>query len=353
MLKGKKTWLCVLVFVIALSMTLVSCGKKETASTSSISSTNSGRTLKVAYVTPGATGDNGFCDSVARGLARIEKDYGAKTAIIENNNDASKYAESLEACFQWQPDIVFSEPYGFEELYTQYAENHPETTVVCLDFTLENPSKTLSSYVFISEEGSFLAGVCAALVTESNLDLANQEKIVGFVGGNDIPVIRGFYKGFEQGVHYIDPEIKIISTYVGDFFDPVKGKTAAKQLYAQGADIIYQAAGTSGQGVLEAASEENRYAIGVDSNQNNLYPGHVVSSMVKDLDGAVYDLFTMIQNGTYEKNHVYEKGAGPSGVYLAIDDYSKAIMPQDMIDKIEEVQNKILSGEIKVERYTE
>lgn len=309
--------------------------------------------LKVAYVTPGATGDNGFCDSVANGLKRIEKDFGATTTIIENNNDASKYAESLEACFQWQPDIVFAEPYGFEELYTQYADQYPDTTIVALDMELENAEKTISSYTFISEEGAFLAGVMAALVTESDLDLANEAKKVGFVGGQDIPVIKGFYKGFEQGVAYVDPEIEIVSTYVGDFFDPVKGKTAAQQVYAQDVDIIFQAAGTSGQGVLEAANEEDKYAIGVDSNQNGLYPGHIVTSMVKDLDGAVYDTFKLIYDGDYEKNHVYTKGAGASGVYLAIDDYTKDIVSQEMIDQVQEIESKIVAGEIEIERYTE
>lgn len=354
MRKGK----CIGTLLLAGALFLSACGsakapaaEAEKKQESAESQTAEG--MKVAYVTPGATGDNGFCDSVARGLARIETDFGAQTTIIENNNDASKYAESLEACFQWQPDVVFSEPYGFEELYTQYADKYPDTKIVCLDFTLENTQKTISSYTFISEEGAFLAGVCAAKVTESDLELANEEKKVGFVGGQDIPVIKGFYKGFEQGVKYVDPDIEILVTYVGDFFDPVKGKTAAKQLYAQGADIVFQAAGTSGQGVLEAAKEENRYAIGVDSNQNGLYPGHVVTSMVKDLDGAVYDTFKLIVDGTYEENKIYSKGAGPSGVYLAIDDNTKAIIPQEMVDEIEDIQNKIVAGEIKVERYTE
>lgn len=364
MRKGK----CIGIFLLVGAMVLTACGNTQTTQQSENSAVqkdaeaaDSGKAadsgesekLKVAYVTPGATGDNGFCDSVARGLSRIESDFGAQTTIIENNNDASKYAESLEACFQWQPDVVFSEPYGFEELYTQYADKYPDTKIVCLDFTLENTAKTISSYTFISEEGAFLAGVCAALATESDLELANPEKKVGFVGGQDIPVIKGFYKGFEQGVKYVDSEIEIVSTYVGDFFDPVKGKTAAKQLYAQGADIIFQAAGTSGQGVLEAAKEENRYAIGVDSNQNGLYPGHVVASMVKDLDGAVYDTFQLIVEGTYEGNTLYSKGAGPSGVYLAIDDYSKEILTQEMIDEIDNISNKIVAGEITVEKYTE
>lgn len=317
------------------------------------SSAKSAEGMKVVYVTPGAMGDNGFCDSVGRGLDRIEADFGAQTTVIENNNDASKYAESLEACFQWQPDVVFAEPYGFEELYIQYADKYPDTTIVCLDFVLENNEKTISSYTFINEEGSFLAGVCAALVTESDLEYANEEKIVGFVGGNDITVIREFYTGFEQGVKYVDPEIEVLSTYVGDFFDPVKGKTAAKQLYAQGADIIFQAAGRTGHGVLEAANEEGKYAIGVDSNQNGVYPGHVVSSMVKDLDGAVYDTFAKIVDGSYEENVVYSKGAGPSGVYLAIDENSEKILTPEMLAQIDEVTDKIVSGEIKIERYSE
>ncbi len=343
--------------LIAMALTamllLSGCGTEKAAKPKSAEQAGESSGMKVAYVTPGATGDNGFCDSVARGLSRMEKDFGIKTTIIENNNDASKYAESLEACFQWQPDVVFAEPYGFEELYMQYADKYPDTKIVCLDFVLQNSKNTISSYSFISEEGSFLAGVCAALVTESNLEFANSDKKVGFVGGQDIPVIKGFYHGFQQGVAYVDPDIEIVSTYVGDFFDPVKGKTAAKQLYAQGVDIVFQAAGTSGQGVLEAAKEENKYAIGVDSNQNGLYPGHVVASMVKDLDGAVYDLFKMIADGTYEVNHQYTKGAGPAGVYLAIDDYSKEILTPEMIEKIQAAEKDIVDGKITVDRYTE
>lgn len=348
MLKKKRIGALVLAGVLILA----GCGGSGASQSGKTEAPEaSGEKLKVVYLTPGATGDNGFCDSVARGLKRIEEDYGAETKIIENNNDASKYAESIEACFQWQPDIVFSEPYGFEELYKQYADKYPDVTVVSLDTNLDNSQNTISSYTFINEEGSFLAGVAAAEVTLSDLEFANAEKKVGFIGGQDMPVIREFYTGFEQGAKYIDPDIEVFATYIGDFFDPVKGKTAAKQLYAQGVDIIFQAAGQTGQGVLEAAKEESKYAIGVDSNQNGIQPGHVVTSMVKDLDGAVYDLFTMIVDGTYENGEKYSKGAGPSGVYLAIDDYTKEIIPQEMIDELDDIESKIVSGEITIERY--
>lgn len=343
--------------VLAGTFLLTACGgggstvAQGDVVTSSGESAVEGKSLKVAYITPGATGDNGFCDSVARGFERIETDFAAQTTIIENNNDASKYAESLEACFQWQPDIVFSEPYGFEELYKQYADKYPDITVVCLDTILDNSQNTISSYTFINEEGAFLAGAAAAKVTLSDIEYANEAKKVGFIGGQDMPVIREFYTGFEQGVKYVDPDIEVLVTYLGDFFDPVKGKTAAKQLYAQDVDIIFQAAGQSGQGVLEAAKEENRYAIGVDANQNGIQPGHVVTSMVKDLDGAVYDIFKMIYDGTYEKGKHYSKGAGPSGVYLAIDDYTKEILPQEIIKELDDIKGKIVSGEIKIDRY--
>lgn len=312
-----------------------------------------GKKLRVAYVTAGAQGDNGFTDSVVRGMNRIQDDYGAEITVIENNNDAAKYAESMEACFQWQPDVVFADAYGFEELFAQYADQNPDVIMVNLDFVIENSKKTVSSYTFISEEGGFLAGVLAARVTTSSLSYANPDKTVGFVGGQEITVIKSFLSGFRQGVSYVDPDIKVLVSYVGDFFDPVKGKTAAKQLYAQGADIVFQAAGTSGNGALEAANEENKYVIGVDSNQNGLYPGHVAASVIKDLDGAVYATFQKIGDGSFQKGTVYTKGAGPAGVYLAIDDYSRKILTPDMIEGLNSVQDDIISGNIKVERYTE
>lgn len=345
----------VLVLLIALLALFVGCSKDEsgTSSASSAETAASADPVKVAYVTPGATGDNGFCDSVASGLERMKADFGVDYRIVECNNDASKYAEALEATFLWEPDVVFSDPYGFEELIKQYADDNPDVAVVILDMVLENNNKTAASYTFINEEGSFLAGVCAALVTKSDLEYANEDLKVGFVGGNDIPVIREFYYGFEQGAKYVDPNIEVLSIFCDGFFDPVKGKAAAKQLYAQGCDIIFQAAGRTGSGVLEAASETSSYAIGVDSNQNPLYPGHIVTSMVKDLGGAVYDMYALIENGTFEPGKHYEKGAGPSGVYLAIDSYSEDILTEEMLSTLDSVVEKIGSGEIVVDRYNQ
>lgn len=346
-MKKNKKFLSIIA-MLTLSISITACSPSEQAG-----SKTDAEQKKVVYVTAGAMGDNGFTDSTVEGIKKIEEEFGVKTTVIENNNDSAKFSQSLEAAFQWNPDVVFADAYGFEELYAQYADKYPDVDVINLDFVLENTKDTLSSVTFINEEGSFLAGVLAAKVTTSNLELANGEKKVGFVGGNDIPVIRGFLHGFEQGVHFVDPEIEVVSTYVGDFFDPVKGKQAANQLYAQGVDIIFQAAGASGSGALEAAKESNKYVIGVDSNQNSIYPGFVVSSMVKDLGGAVYEIYEMIEDGTYVDGTHYVKGAGPAGVYLAIDDYSKDILPEEMIKEIDEIEEKIVSGEITIEKYAE
>lgn len=360
-MKKIKSVIALLLALVLMVGVFAGCGKKvettEEPSTAPEASPEAGSTtekaLKVAYVTAGAQGDNGFTDSVCRGMARIQKDFGAETKIIENNNDSARFAQSIEACFQWGPDVVFADAYGFEELFAQYADKYPDVIMVNLDFVITNEKNTVSSVTFIAEEGAFLAGVLAAKATASSLEYANADKKVGFVGGKEITVIKGFLDGFQQGVAYVDPSIEVLVSYVGDFFDPVKGKQAANQLYAQGADIIFQAAGQSGNGVLEAASESKKYVIGVDSNQNGTYPGFVVSSMIKDLDGAVYDVFSQIADGSYKPGNVYEKHAGPGGCYLAIDDFSKDILPAEMVTEIEGIQNDIVSGKIKVERYTE
>ena len=312
-------------------------------------SNQSNDSKKVVYVTAGALGDNGFSDSTARGLDKIKKDFGAETRIIENNNDSALFSQSLEAAFAWNPDVVFADAYGFEELYAQYADKHPDVDIINLDFIIDN--KNITNVTYINEEGAYLAGVLAAKISQSNLDKVKNKNKVGFIGGDNIPVIRSFYYGFEQGVKSVDPNIEIVQNYVGDFFDAVKGKQVANQVYSQGVDIVFQAAGASGSGVLESAKENEKYVIGVDSNQNGIYPGYVVSSVVKDLENSVYEIYKSIDKGEFKKGEHIEKGAGIGGVYLVIDDFSKDILDENIINYIEDISKKVENKEIKVERY--
>lgn len=306
---------------------------------------------KVVYVTPGTLGDNGFTDSVNSGLQRIAAEFGAEVRVVESGFDSSKYAQSVEAGFAWGPDVLFVDAYGMEDLIKDYSARYPDVHIINLDFTLQNEAGTINSATFIQEEGSFMAGVVAALVTNSDLEFANPEKIVGAMGGVDMWVIRSFMHGYEQGVKYIDPEIQVITNFAGTFSDPVVGKTATKQLYAQGADIVFQIAGLTGNGALEAAAEDDKYVIGVDSNQNATYPGHVVTSMVKDLGGAAFELYKMLVDGTIEKGKTYEFHYGYAGTYLAIDEHTNSILPEAMLTQINEIAAKLEAGEITVERF--
>ena len=186
---------------LAVSMLMTACGGgAKTEADQTENQADGAKSYRVAYVTAGAQGDNGFTDSVVRGMNRIKEDYGAEITNIENNNDAAKYEESREACFQRQPDDVFADAYGFEERFAQYADQYPDVDLINLDFVIVNTNNTVSSYTFISEEGAFLAGYLAAKVTTSDLPLANPDKKVGFVGGQEITSIQRFLTGFKQGV---------------------------------------------------------------------------------------------------------------------------------------------------------
>ena len=171
------------------------------------------------------------------------------------------------------------------------------------------------------------------------------------MGGEDDPVIRSFIYGYEQGAKYIDKDIEVKTVFAGTWDDPVRGKQAAKQLYSQKADIVFQIAALTGSGVLEAAREEGKYAIGVDSNQNPLQPGHVVTSDLKNVGDAIYGVFKTIVDGTYKPGVVLEYGLKEGAVGLAIDEHTQKILPAKSLQRVLEIQEKVKSGQIKVKRY--
>jgi basic membrane protein A len=186
------------------------------------------------------------------------------------------------------------------------------------------------------------------VTVSTELKAANPEKIIGFVGGMDIPIINDFKIGYEQGAHYIDPSVQIITSYVGDWANAPKGKELALAQYNQKADIIYQVAGGAGLGVLEAGHSVGKYTIGVDSNQNVLYPGSVLTSMLKNISASLVRALGLYQKGTlpFGKNEVL--GLKETGVGLAKDELYNSHVPKSIQDKMIEIEGKIASGEIKV-----
>ena len=307
---------------------------------------------KVAYIINGALGDLSFYDSGQAGIDRIAKDFKVQTRTIECNFDPAKYPQALQAAIQWNADAIFVISYGYEDLLMQYADQYPAKYWVNVDTVVENKKKTITSVDFVEEEGAFMAGVVAGLVTtDTSIRGVNADKVIGAVGGEDDPVIRAFIYGYEQGAKYIDKDIEVKTVFAGTWDDPVRGKQAAKQLYSQKADIVFQIAALTGSGVLEAAREEGKYAIGVDSNQNPLQPGHVVTSDLKNVGDAIYGVFKTIVDGTYKPGVVLEYGLKENGVGLAIDEHTEKILPAKSLQRVLEIQEKVKSGQIKVKRY--
>ena len=308
---------------------------------------------KVAYVINGSLGDQSFYDSGYEGIKKLEKDYDVETKLMECNFDPSLYYPNLMTAARWA-DVVFVISYGFEEELKSIAEMFPNKIFVNIDTVVEDDKKIISNVDFIEEEGSFMAGVVAGIVTTmTELPGINPEKLIGAVGGDDDIVIRSFVFGYEQGAKYIDPEIQVKSIYVGTWDDPVKGKQAALQLYSQGVDVIFQIASLTGAGVLQAAQEVGKYAIGVDSNQNPIVPGHVITSMLKEVGKSIEYVFKQIMDGSYKPGTLYKLGLKEEAVGLAIDEYTYQILPKEVVERILEIQKDVIEGKITVKEYRE
>lgn len=236
------------------------------------------------------------------------------------------------------------------DLTKELAAKYPDQKFIFYDDAIAD-MPNVYSMIYSQSEGSFLAGAFAALVTTSTeLTNSNPEKVIGFIGGMNVPIINDFKSGYEQGAHYIDKDVQIVSSYIGNFYDAPKGKELSLAMYnGQKADIVYQVAAAGGLGVLEAGSELGKYSIGVDSNQNGLYPGSVLTSMLKNLDSSTFRALQMFKEDKLPFGKVELLGVKEDGVGLAADKLYEEHVPQAIRDKMKEVEDKLRNGEIKVE----
>ena len=230
------------------------------------------------------------------------------------------------------------------EAVTKVAKDYPDLKFAIIDMVVE--PKNTESIVFKEHEGSYLVGVLAALASKTGK--------VGFVGGMDIPLIRKFACGYVQGVKYANPQAEVLQNMTGTtgaaWTDPVKGGELAKAQIDRGADVIYHAAGGTGIGVLRAAADAGKLGIGVDSNQNMLHPGKVLTSMLKRVDVATIDSFKAAKDGTW-KAGVTVLGLKENGVGWALDDNNKSLITPDMKAAADKAAADIVSGAIQVHDY--
>ncbi|MDK2801185.1 BMP family protein [Kosmotoga sp. DU53] len=307
-------------------------------------------TLKVAIVAGDAIGDRGFTDMAYIGIKNAAKVFDIKYKIFECHVDSSKYYDALKAAAK-RYDLIFVDPgYFFDKELKEISREYPKKTFVYIDGVSNLPN--VVSVPFKQNEGAFLAGCLAAMLTDKTaLRMINEELIVGFVGGFDMPVIRDYQLGFEQGVKYVNPSVKVIARYAGTHYDPSLGKETAYSVFKEGADVIFQAAGPTGLGVLEAAKDYKFYAIGVDTDQGYLQPGYIVSSMLKRVDVAVFNIVKLAIEGKLQKGSIHVYGVANGGIGLAYNQQMLDIVPASVYLKIKEIENKLKNREIVVDTY--
>lgn len=348
--------------VIAMSVTLFACSNNGGSSTSTSSGTTdeSSENLKLILIVNGNLGDLGFFDSANEGVKRLRTDYGVDAKVIETGSDESKWEPALADAAEEDVDIIVAVSPSMVEAVEKIAPQYPDKKFILIDNSVDFSSGKFDNVycaTFKQNEGSFLAGALAAYLTNSELPNSDSNnKLVGFVGGMDIPPINDFLVGYIEGALFVDPDIKVIATYPGDYYDPAKGKEHGIVLINSGADVIFPAAGPTGLGVIAAAKDNNKYIIGVDSDQSAGYAANgdnetakiIVSSMIKNVGNTLYRAVEMHLNKEAKYGQSESLGIKEGGVGLAKNDVYNSVLNDEIREGIEKVQQKVIDGEIKI-----
>ena len=288
--------------------------------------------------------DKSFNEAAYNGAEKFKSETGIEYREFEIANDAQREQALRKFAGDGNNPIVvagFSWAAALEKVSAEY----PDTKFAIIDMVVAG-KPNVKSIVFKEQEGSYLAGIMAALAAKSDK--------VGFVGGMDIPLIHKFACGYVGGVKSVKPNAEVFQAYTGSdpsaWNDPVKGGEITKSQISQGADVVYHAAGGTGVGVLQAAAEANKLGIGVDSNQNGLQPGKVLTSMLKRVDVAVYNSFMDAKNDKFVAD-IQNLGLKEDGVDVALDDNNKALVTPEMLAAIEKARKDISDGTVQVHDY--
>ncbi|NOU90731.1 BMP family ABC transporter substrate-binding protein [Paenibacillus sp. LMG 31460] len=337
--------LSVLVFLAGCGMSNTSTSTPGAAGTPA-----AGKKINAVYFVNGTLGDKGFFDSAQRGVKQAGETLGMTVKTVEGGTNQADWPSGLESlASSGKYDVIVLGTSQMTDIIKDVAKRYEKQKFIFFDEAITG-LPNVYSMTYSQNEGSFMAGAFAALVTTSTeLKGANPEKVIGFIGGMDIPIINDFKAGYEQGAKYVDPAITVVASYVGDFANAPKGKELALAQYnSQKVDIAFNVAGGAGLGLLEAGNSLGKYSIGVDSNQNGLYPGSVLTSMVKAIDNSVLRALTLFSQDRlgFGKNEVL--GIKEGGVGLAKDELYSKHVPKAMQDKIMDIEQKLNKGEIKV-----
>lgn len=285
--------------------------------------------------------DKSFNESAFSGAQRWAEETGGTFREIELQSEAQR-EQALRRFAEAGANPIVMTGFAFGNVLGEVAPDYPDTKFAIIDMVVDQPN--VRSVVFNEHEGSYLVGMMAAMASKSNT--------VGFIGGMDIPLIRKFACGYAQGVKAANADATVVANMTGTtpaaWNDPVKGSELTKAQISQGADVVYAAAGGTGVGVLQTAADEGILSVGVDSNQNYLHPGKVLTSMMKRVDNAVYQA---MKDGPEMETGFNVMGIANGGIGYAMDENNAELVSADMQKMVDDAAAKISSGELMVHDY--
>lgn len=318
--------------VVSASLLVGCSGNNESASDDKIT---------VAMITDVAgVNDQSFNQSAWEGLQKAEKELGIEVKYLESKQD-SDYATNIETLVDEDVDLILGVGMKLADAIKEGSELYPDQNFVLVDEEID--ASNVKNILFKAEESAYLAGLIAGKTTKTNN--------VGFIGGMELPVIDTFKYGYMAGVKAANPDAKVQAQYANSFTDQAKGKAIANQMYSNGADIVFTCGGDVGTGAIEAAKENNKFAIGVDRDQSDLAPENVLTSAIKRVDAGVFETVKSYVNGTFEGGTTTTYGLEENAV--GVPDTTKNLVSQDILDLVEETITKLKNKEITVPKNEE
>ena len=286
--------------------------------------------------------DQSYNQSAWEGLERAKKELGIEIKYLESKQD-SDYATNVETLADEEVDLIIGVGSKLSDTIKEAAKNYPDQKFAIIDETYDEIPSNVKSVLFESEQASYLVGLIAGKMSET--------KNVGFIGGLDIPVINTFKYGYMAGVKAADANCEIQAQYANSFNDQAKGKAITNQMISKGADVVFTAAGDVGTGRMEAIKEANKYGIGVDRDQSDLAPQNILTSAIKRVDVGMYETVKELVEGKFQGGTSTTYGLEQNGIGIA--DTTSNLVPQDVLDFVNEKIEELKAGKISVPKTEE
>lgn len=301
-------------------------------------------------------GDQSFYDLAVEGMSLVEEQVeGVKTKIIEIGNDESKWESYFIDAAEAGYDVILSCNWQITPYMNKVAEQYPDQKFINFDIEEGSGLENVYSMFYSTNEIGYLCGVVAASTTTSKMELVDEDAKIGFVGGMDIPGINDFMVGYVEGAKSVNPDIKVVVSYVGDFADVATAKEIALNQYKSGVDVIFACAGNAGNGVIDAANELNKYVIGVDSDQAMLYADtdkakaeKIITSGYKTINQTILNSVKAAKEGTLAWGTHVQFGVKEDGVGLAKNEFFEAAVTEDVQTLIEAAEADLKAGKVTV-----